>query len=118
MGLGSAAALCQDLQVHPYDSDVEARRLKDIAQWLYMITSDICLCPPNGLLIKVTNMLSLYDGIENYWNALQAHLAHLEVQTYYSTGVSPYAAMLMAKQGRNWIEPNRDKLNECSHAIH
>jgi protein ImuB len=112
MGLGSAAALCQDLQVHPYDSDVEARRLQDIAQWLYMITSDICLCPPNGLLLKVTNMLSLYDGIENYWNALQTHLAHLEVQTHYSTGVSPYAAMLMAKQGRNWVESNRDKLNE------
>ncbi|GAL25379.1 DNA polymerase-like protein PA0670 [Vibrio variabilis] len=113
MGLGSAAALCQDLQVHPYDNDVETRRLHDIAQWLYMITSDICLCPPNGLLIKVTNMLSLYEGIGNYWAALQAHLKHLNVQAYYSTGVSPYSAMLMAKQGRNWIESDRKALNDA-----
>ncbi|USD59424.1 DNA polymerase Y family protein [Vibrio sp. SCSIO 43140] len=113
MGLGSAAALCQDLQVHPYDNDVETRRLHDIAQWLYMITSDICLCPPNGLLIKVTNMLSLYEGIGNYWATLQAHLKHLNVQAYYSTGVSPYSAMLMAKQGRNWIESDRKALNDA-----
>ncbi len=93
---------------------MEASRLSDIAQWLYMITSDICLFPPNGLLIKVTNMLSLYDGIDNYWSTLYAHLNHLEVETYYSTGQSPYSAMLMAKQGKNWIEPQLPRLK---HAI-
>lgn len=113
MGLGSAAALCQDLQVHPYDPEMEANRLSDIAQWLYMITSDICLFPPNGLLIKVTNMLSLYDGIDNYWSTLYAHLSHLEVQTFYSTGQSPFSAMLMAKQGKNWIEPQLTHLKQA-----
>ncbi|SEG40037.1 Y-family DNA polymerase [Vibrio hangzhouensis] len=113
MGLGSAAALCQELQVHPYDEKVEVNRLHDIAQWLYMVTSDICLCPPNGLLLKVTNMLSLYDGIDNYWSALHSHLAFLGMQTCYSTGVSPFSAMLMAKQGKNWIEPDLATLKQA-----
>ncbi|MGV2986896.1 Y-family DNA polymerase [Vibrio sp. E150_011] len=112
MGLGSAAALCQDLQVHPYDAKLENQRLADIAQWLYLITSDITLFPPNGILIKVTNMLSLYENIENYWRALSQHLAHLHINTYYSTGQSPYAAMIMAKQKCNWIETNPQQLKK------
>ena len=60
MGLGSASALCHSLQVHPYDEKVEQQTLLDIAQWLYMVTSDLVLFPPQGLLLKVTDMLSLY----------------------------------------------------------
>ncbi|MCL9774325.1 Y-family DNA polymerase [Vibrio methylphosphonaticus] len=113
MGLGSAAALCQDLQVHPYEPKIEERRLTEIAQWLYLITSDISLCPPNGILIKVTNMLSLYSNMENYWQTLSQHLAHLQVHTSYSTGLSPYAATLMAKQSKNWVTTDTQQLKDA-----
>ncbi|MGF1776537.1 Y-family DNA polymerase [Vibrio nomapromontoriensis] len=113
MGLGSAAALCQDLQVHPYEPKIEERRLTEIAQWLYLITSDISLSPPNGILIKVTNMLSLYSNMENYWRNLSQHLAHLQVHTSYSTGLSPYAATLMAKQNKNWVATDTQQLKDA-----
>ncbi len=48
MGLGSAAALCAGLQVHPYDAEIEQRAVEEIAQWLYLVTSDIALYPPQG----------------------------------------------------------------------
>ena len=113
MGLGSAAALCQDLQVHPYDPKIEEQRLIEIAQWLYLITSDISLSPPNGVLIKVTNMLSLYSNMENYWRTLSQHLAHLQVHASYSTGLSPYAAILMAKQNKNRVVTDTQQLKNA-----
>ncbi|CAH0526518.1 Y-family DNA polymerase [Vibrio hippocampi] len=113
MGLGSAAALCQDLQLHPYDAQSELTRLTDLAQWLYVITSDICLCPSNGLLIKATNMLSLYGGVESYWQAMQQHLQAMKVHFNYSTGLSPLCAMMMAKQARNWIEDDPIALKQA-----
>ncbi|MFM2590442.1 Y-family DNA polymerase [Vibrio sp. TBV020] len=97
MGLGSASALCHQLQVHPYDESIEQQALLNIAQWLYMVTSDICLFPPQGVLLKVTNMLSLYGGLEPYWQRVSEHLNQLDVHYQFSTGFSPFSAMLLSK---------------------
>ncbi|TFH93660.1 Y-family DNA polymerase [Vibrio ouci] len=97
MGLGTASALCHQLQVHPYDEDVEQQALMNIAQWLYMVTSDICLIPPQGILLKVTNMLSLYGGLECYWQRVSEHLDQLDFHYQFSIGFSPFSAMLLAK---------------------
>ncbi len=56
-GLGSAATMCHELQVHPYDANIEQQALLDIAQWLYAVTSDISLLPPQGIILKVSVML-------------------------------------------------------------
>ena len=80
MGLGSAAALCHNLHVHPYSIELEKNKLKEIAQWAYLVTSDMALLPPNGLLIKASNMLSLYDGLDNYWHELKNHIAALNIK--------------------------------------
>ncbi|MDF5689204.1 DNA polymerase Y family protein, partial [Vibrio parahaemolyticus] len=45
MGLGSAASLCRDLQVHPYHPQTELNKLQEVAQWLYLITSDVVFMP-------------------------------------------------------------------------
>lgn len=103
MGLGSAAALCSELQVYPYDADRELRALEELAQWLYLITSDIVLCPPQGLLLRVSNMLSLYAGLDNYWQALSQHLNQRQVRYHYACGFSPFCAILLAKSGADWI---------------
>lgn len=103
MGLGSAAALNHQLQVLPYRTELELNRLKEIAHWAYLVTSDMALLPPNGLLIKTSNMLSLYDGLDNYWRTLQQHLTALNVQCHFATGHSPLAAILLGKQSLNLI---------------
>lgn len=90
MGLGSASALCHQLQVHPYDEKIEQQTLHDIAQWLYMVTSDIALFPPQGILLKATDMLSLYGGLEMYWQRVSEHLNQLGFRYFYSSGFSPF----------------------------
>ncbi|EGU30597.1 hypothetical protein VII00023_00630 [Vibrio ichthyoenteri ATCC 700023] len=110
MGLGSASALCHDLQVHPYDAHQEQQTLVDIAQWLYLVTSDIVLQPPQGILLKVTDMLCLYGGLEAYWQRLSQHLDKLNYRYCYSTGFSPYAAILLAKSAAMVISDDKDKL--------
>ncbi|MFA0193281.1 DNA polymerase Y family protein [Vibrio artabrorum] len=110
MGLGSAAALCHNLHVHPYSIKLENSKLKEIAQWAYLVTSDMALVPPNGLLIKASNMLSLYDGLDNYWHALKSHLETLNIQFSFATGYSPLAAILLGRQAINQVTNNVEQM--------
>ena len=57
MGLATSASLAHDLLVHPYKQEIEQAKLAEIAEALYQVTSDICLYPPDGLLLRVHNML-------------------------------------------------------------
>ncbi len=109
-GLGSAAAICHELQVHPYDPEIEEHALLEIAQWLYNVTSDISLFPPQGLLLNVTNMLSLYGGLTSYWQTIERHLQHLQLGYQYSTGFSPLAAIMLAKSNKNHITDDKSQL--------
>lgn len=112
MGLGSAAALCRDLQVHPYQKETETEKLKEIAHWLYLVTSDIALFPPQGLALKVTNMLTLYNDLEGYWQALQRHLDTLQLQYCYACAYSPLVARLLARTGLNQIDDNHAAIQQ------
>src|SRR5690554_5226204 len=57
MDLASAAALCRDLQCLPYKETLETEKLREIARWLYDLSADIALYPPDGLLLKASSML-------------------------------------------------------------
>ncbi|QIA63718.1 DNA polymerase Y family protein [Vibrio astriarenae] len=103
MGLGSASALCAQLNVHPYDEKIEVQRLNQVAQWLYLVTSDIALYAPNGLLLKASNMLTLYSDLNRYWEVIEQHLEPLRLSYQFATGFSPFSAMLLAKKGINQI---------------
>jgi len=110
MGLGSASALCRELQVHAYDFESEKVKLKEIAHWLYIVTSDISFCTPNGLLLRASNMLALHDGLSNYWRTLKAHLDVLQLNYTYATAYSPLAARLLARTGLNLVTDKADTL--------
>ena len=113
MGLGSAAALCHGLQVHPYEEKCEQQRLRDIAQWLYLVTADISFYQPNGLLIKVSDMLSLYPSLSRYWQVLDSHLTQLDIHYDYACGYSPYAARLLARAGFNCVSDDKVTLENA-----
>ncbi|MEZ9232011.1 DNA polymerase Y family protein [Vibrio amylolyticus] len=117
MGLGSAAALCSNLQVHAYDDHTEQQTLTNIAQWLYLKTSDITLYPPQGILLKITNMLSLYQNLERYWQATHQHLDKLNLRYQFSTGLSPYSAMLLAKSATNMIFRSKESILSEIHLL-
>ncbi len=110
MGLGSASAICQQLQVHPYDEKVEQQSLYHVAQWLYMVTSDICLFPPQGVLLKITDMLTLYGGLNEYWHRISHHLQKLQLTFHYSAGFSPFSAMLLGKADRRLMTLEKEPL--------
>ena len=112
MGLGSAAAMCSSLQVHPYCEDSERQYLKRIAQWLYLVTSDISIVEPNGLLLKVSNMLTLYQSLESYWLTLKTHLSQLPISYSFASGYSPYSAKLLATNHLNKICDNKAWLEQ------
>ncbi|MFT5676313.1 MAG: protein ImuB [Paraglaciecola sp.] len=110
MGLATAAALKSDLQVIPYQVEIEQEKLAEVAEWLYLVTSDISFYPPNGLLLRVHNMLNLYGGLQAYWRALETQLAALKLTYHYATGHSPFAARMLAKAGKNQITADNQRL--------
>ncbi|MZI92195.1 DNA polymerase Y family protein [Vibrio sp. CAIM 722] len=110
MGLAGAATLCRDLQVVNYDHQGETHTLESLAQWLYLVTSDIVLFPPQGLLLKVSNMLSLYAGFDHYWQTISSHLNQFDVRYHYAVGFSPLSAMLLAKSGANQLTCDKAQL--------
>ena len=106
MGLAAAAAMCPTLTVYPYDASCEEQRLEQIAAWLYWVTSDISLRPPNGLILAVSPMLNLYSDLTHYWQVVQNQLEKLISDYDYALAYSPLAARLLALHQYNQISDN------------
>ena len=106
MGLGTAAMLKGDLQVIAYQEKVTKNRLNDIAQSLYLVTSDICFFDNSGLLLRVHNMLNLYGNLTSYWQVVQQQLLQQQAHFHYATGHSPLAARLLAITAWDQITDN------------
>lgn len=110
MGLATAASLCHNLQVIPYQQEIEETKLNEIAQWLYLKAADITLFSPKGLLLKVSNMLTLYHSLEGYWSALTQHLEKLNLSYHFASGFSPFCAKLLAQQKLDRLLSDRSSL--------
>lgn len=106
MGLGTAAMLNGDLQVIPYQREITQNRLSDIAQSLYLVTSDICFFNDNSLLLRVHNMLNLYGDLNAYWQVVQHQLSLQQVVFHYATGHSPLGAKLLANTAWDQVTDN------------
>lgn len=116
MGLGTCAALAQDVNVLPYRADTEHGTLNELAESLYIVTSDISLYPPNGLLLRIHHMLNLYGGLRPYWHAVKLKLDHHRLNYHFATGHSPYAARILAKEAWNTVTDSSEKLNQALRA--
>ncbi|WP_407531255.1 Y-family DNA polymerase [Vibrio parahaemolyticus] len=113
MGLGSAASLCHDLQVHPYHPQTEWNKLQEVAQWMYLVTSDVVLMPNQGILLRATPMLNLYEGLQNYWNKIRTHLDELKLSFQFGCGFSPFSAKLMALSGANMLSEDKISIQKA-----
>jgi protein ImuB len=110
MALGTAAALCPNLQLLPYQPQLQLNILQSVAQQLYQVTADIALDPPDGLYIRLCNMLQLYQGLAGYWQALSHELQLLPYRYYYASGATPFAAKCLARQQLNLLTGEPDAL--------
>lgn len=112
MNLGTAAALSHSLQTVVYDSSIEASRLLDIAENLYLVTADIGLQKPNCLLLRVHTMLHLYGDLATYWQTVKNQLDEFEFCYQFATGHSPLAAKLLAYSGLNKVTDKTQYLKQ------
>ncbi|KZN65786.1 hypothetical protein N473_12250 [Pseudoalteromonas luteoviolacea CPMOR-1] len=110
MGLGAAAAMSTSLSVYEFKVDHEQQRIEELAQWLYLDTADIHISAPRGLLLKVSNMLSLYPNLTHYLETIQARLLPQNVQYHFGLGYSPLAAQLLAQAGYDKIDEDKVSL--------
>jgi protein ImuB len=97
MGLATAISLSGELVVVEYNRALETSRLQELAQWLYQVAADIALFEPDGLALEITNMLSLYDGIDNYWQQIDTILNQQQVSYHRALAQTPLAARLLAQ---------------------
>ena len=97
MGLATAISLSGELVVVEYNRALETSRLQELAQWLYQVAADIALFEPDGLALEITNMLSLYDGIDNYWQQIDTILNQQQVSYQRALAQTPLAARLLAQ---------------------
>ena len=115
MGLATAASLHRELEVLEYQPALERDKLTELAQQLYQLTCDISLMPPNGLLLRISNMLALYDGLANYWEVVGGQLNNWSLRIRYATGYSPLAARLLARAGANEVTDSQKRLSTLLH---
>ncbi|WP_448568181.1 Y-family DNA polymerase [Thalassotalea ganghwensis] len=97
MGLATASALCHSLTVLPYQEELEFKQLTFIAECLYRFVADIALDRPNGLFLKIDNMLALYRDVGVLWQKIHQLLAGMNVHVHYATAITPLAAKLLAQ---------------------
>jgi protein ImuB len=111
MSLGSAAALCHQLQLLPYQPSLQAELLESVARQLYQHSGDIALDPPDGLYLKLDTMLKLYQGLQRYWQVLQSTLQGLNYRYYYASGKTALAAKCLARQQLNLLSSDEPQLD-------
>ncbi|MFD2165003.1 Y-family DNA polymerase [Thalassotalea euphylliae] len=110
MGLATACAMCHDLQVLPYDRNIERKQLTSIGHNLYQWVSDIAFDEPDGIYIRIGNMLSLYKSLPECWQKLEQSLTTTQVNYFYATAETPQAAKAIARY-------RVSLLSESAHAI-
>ena len=112
MTLGSAAALCHDLQLLPYQHELQQELLANVAQQLYQHSAEIALEAPDGLYLHLSNMLRLYQGLDGYWQNLQAALNKLGYDYDFATGTTALMAKCLARQQLNVISADNAELKK------
>lgn len=121
MGLASASLLYPDLALHEYCPKVENNTLEHLANAIYLLSSDIVLMPPNGIVLRAQHMLKLYGGLQPYWHIISQCLVKQGLDYQSGAAFSIQAAKLMAKQGIGRITEDRKSiqsiLGSCALAL-
>lgn len=114
MGLGMAASLADNLSVVPYKMAEEEAYLQTLAEQLYSVTANIALFPPQGLALKVGDMLQIYQHLGVYIAAVNAVLTPYHLKTNFACGYSPTLAQLLACAGVNLITSDQSVMTKKS----
>lgn len=107
VGMNKKTAFCllEDCALADYDTRIERDSLKQLALLCYHQAANIRLMEPDGLLLELTSMLALFNGLTPYWKNLRQRLYSSGHRFTMSTGHTPQAARILAQAG---IENSND----------
>jgi protein ImuB len=118
MGLASASIICSHLVVSEYKETIAIQALQELANQLYLVTSDIVIDEPSGLFLRAQNMLRLYGGLAQYWQVIMEVISKQSYDVYYASAYSVNVAKLIAKHEQHYVVDNKKlihkKLQQCS----
>lgn len=110
IGLNSAYALAQDLQVLERDVAAERRLLEMLAHWAGCFTPKVALEPPDGLLLEIKGSLKLFGGLASLQELIAARLRARGVQSALAIAPTPGAALVFSRTHRPFVCLQRSQL--------
>ncbi|MCB1880813.1 MAG: DNA polymerase Y family protein, partial [Gammaproteobacteria bacterium] len=107
---GAARALSARLRLLPRDERRELAALAAVADWSGCFTSQISLDPPWGILLELAGSLRLFGGVRPLLSKLGNGLKELKYSVQLCLAPTPGGAMLLAREGRERLVPDRRML--------
>ncbi|WP_440222583.1 Y-family DNA polymerase [Dokdonella sp. MW10] len=101
MPLAAARARLPALIALRRDTVAEKRLLATLADWAYRFSGEVCLAPPDALLVEVGASLSLFGGWPALERRLGVELATLGVNMRFVLAPVARAAQVLAAAGRD-----------------
>lgn len=113
MHLASAWARLPQLATCERDEACEATALRRLACWAGSFTSEVCLLPPQTLLLEVSGSLTLFGGAEALFTRVIADCAEQGFQPQAALAPTPLAAEWLAigASGRLCLDPSQLRQN-------
>jgi protein ImuB len=99
--LSTALALVSALQTFERSPQAERRTLESLAGWAGTLTSQICIEPPEGLLLEVSGSLRLFGSLDAIKSRLGEELTRRRLEFRLSIAPTPTAALWLARATSN-----------------
>ncbi len=117
MGLAMSMSLDTEIKILEYKSALEKERLIHIAERLYQVTADIVVDPPQGVYLRLDNMLRLYKDLNEYWLAVSSELSGLNLRYHYATAPTAAMAKVLATSGCNKVFEDMTEARQVLHQL-
>lgn len=114
IGMNKKTAYCllDDCVIADYDYHLEQESLKHLALQCYHQSAQISLIEPQGLLLELSSMLSLFGGLSNYIQHLKNRLNKIGFSYLMSTAHTPAAAKVLAQAGFNLFSDDKQTIEQ------
>lgn len=101
VGMNKKTAFCllADCAIADYDPRNEHQALQQLALQCYRHAAQISLHEPSGLLLEAGSMLTVFGGLNPYWQSAREQLARSGFSFAMSCGATPGIARLLAQAG-------------------
>ena len=101
MSVASAMSLCSSLELRPRDLQGEQQCLENIALWAYRFSGDVCLCPPNAVLLELSASLRLFKNLARLYRKFISAFRRRGLNVQLGIAHTPLAAELLSHQNLN-----------------